>query len=83
MVSLPEGSPALLRYLVATHHGLGRAVLPVGGDYPLWLQAGGPRWGNMTEQLNADLGAWGLAYLEALVRLADWVQSEREQRDGL
>ena len=82
-VLLPTGSPALLRYLVATHHGLGRAVLPVGGDYPLWLQAGGPRWGNMTEQLNADLGAWGLAYLEALVRLADWVQSEREQRDGL
>ena len=55
----------------------------MGGDYPLWLQAGGPRWGNMTEQLNAEHGAWGLAYLEALVRLADWVQSEREQHDEL
>jgi CRISPR-associated endonuclease/helicase Cas3 len=80
---LPEEASDLLRYLVGTHHGYARAVLPVGGDYPLWIKAGGPRWGNMTERLNEEHGAWGLAYLEALVRLSDWIQSEREQCDAL
>jgi len=78
---LPADAPDLLRYLVGTHHGHARAVLPVGGDEQLWERAGGPRWGNMTERLNAEHGPWGLAYREALVRLADWIQSEREQSD--
>ena len=60
-----------------------RALLPIGGDFSLWTQAGGPHWGNMAERLNEEYGAWGLAYFEALVRLSDWIQSEREQNDAL
>lgn len=80
---LPDTAPELLKYLVATHHGYGRTVLPVGGDIELWHRVGGPRWGKMTDALNATYGAWGLAYLEALVRLSDWIQSQREQEDNL
>lgn len=80
---LPEEASELLRYLVGTHHGHARAVLPLGGDHALWTNAGGPRWGNMTERLNEEHGAWGLAYFEALVRLSDWIQSEREQCNAL
>jgi len=80
---LPNDAPDLLRYLVATHHGNARAVLPIGGDLSLWLDAGGPQWGNMTEDLNDKYGAWGLAYFEALVRLSDWIQSEREQNHAI
>lgn len=78
---LPTDASDLLRYLVGTHHGHARAVLPIGGDIDLWEQAGGPKWGNMTERLNDEHGAWGLAYMEALVRLSDWIQSKQEQSD--
>jgi CRISPR-associated endonuclease/helicase Cas3 len=79
LTMLPDAASDLLKYLVATHHGYGRTILPVGGDIDLWYRAGGSRWGKMTDALNAAHGAWGLAYLEALVRLADWIQSRREQ----
>ncbi|WP_321530952.1 type I-U CRISPR-associated helicase/endonuclease Cas3 [uncultured Desulfuromonas sp.] len=83
LAMLPSDASELLRYLVATHHGYARTILPVGGDPALWSNAGGPRWGNMTEKLNQEHGAWELAYMEALVRLADWKQSQQEQRDGI
>lgn len=76
---LPEDASELLRYLVATHHGYGRSLLPIGGDVALWAKAGGPDWGNMSERLNEQYGPWGLAYLEAMLRLADWMQSREEQ----
>lgn len=79
---LPDSASDLLKYLIATHHGYGRTVLPVGGDLELWNRADGPRWGAMTDTLNAVHGAWGLAYLEALVRLSDWIQSQREQEEN-
>ncbi|MBM9514722.1 type I-G CRISPR-associated helicase/endonuclease Cas3g [Desulfogranum marinum] len=80
---LPKESSELLRYLIATHHGYGRSILPLGNDVELWEQAGGARWGNMTDRLNTKYGAWGLAYLESLVRLSDWIQSKREQERGI
>ncbi|WP_028583705.1 type I-G CRISPR-associated helicase/endonuclease Cas3g [Desulfogranum mediterraneum] len=80
---LPDNSSDLLKYLVATHHGYARVVLPIGGDESLWNKAGGPTWGNMTDRLNEEYGAWGLAYLEALVRLSDWIQSEQEQNNAV
>lgn len=76
---LPSTASELLRYLVATHHGYGRTVLPLAGDEQLWYSIDGPNWGRMTKRLNEQHGVWGLAYLEALVRLADWQQSRKEQ----
>ena len=32
--------------------------------------------------MRADYGYWGLAYLEALVRLADWARSAEEQAEA-
>ena len=78
---LPEDANELLRYLVATHHGYGRTVLPLAGDESLWRRLNGSNWGAMSKRLNAEHGVWGLAYLEALVRLADWEQSRKEQTD--
>lgn len=39
------------------------------------------RWGRQFAELQARYGPWGLAFLEALVRIADWQVSEEEQRD--
>lgn len=80
LAHLQDDVADLVRYLVATHHGHGRTILPVSGDETLWHRAGGPTWGKITERLNQEHGAWGLAYKEALVRLADWIQSEKEQQ---
>lgn len=79
LLYLPQDTSDLVKYLVATHHGFNRSILTLGGDPELWQQLGGHRWGNMSEALNQEFGAWGLAYLEALVRLADWLQSQQEQ----
>lgn len=41
----------------------------------------GPSWRDRTEQLLAEIGPFQLAWLETLVRLADWRASAQEQRD--
>jgi hypothetical protein len=38
-------------------------------------------WGRQFAELRTRYGPWGLAFLEALVRIADWQVSEEEQRD--
>lgn len=78
---LPDDASELLRYLVATHHGYGRTVLPLAGDESMWNRLDGCCWGGLSKRLNEEHGVWGLAYLEALVRLADWEQSRKEQTD--
>jgi len=78
---LPPTASELVRYLVATHHGYGRTVLSLAGDESLWYRIDGPNWSKMTKRLNEQHGVWGLAYLEALVRLADWQQSHKEQEN--
>jgi CRISPR-associated endonuclease/helicase Cas3 len=70
----------LVRHLVGTHHGHGRPLFPAGPDLALWQSLAG--WGRQFAELHARFGPWGLAYLEALVRLADWQVSEEEQRDA-
>ncbi|TCT20663.1 type I-G CRISPR-associated helicase/endonuclease Cas3g [Thiobaca trueperi] len=67
----------LVRYLVGAHHGHGRPLLPVAPDPALWQQLSG--WAESCKALQGLYGAWGLAYLETLVRLADWSVSEAEQ----
>jgi CRISPR-associated endonuclease/helicase Cas3 len=72
----------LVRYLVGTHHGRGRPWLPASPDLALWRNAGGAQWPALARRLAATYGHWGLAYLEALVRLADWAASAEEQREA-
>lgn len=73
-------APALTRYLVASHHGRGRPWLPVAPDPALWRRAAGADFPALAVRLRAEFGLWGLAYLEALLRLADWAVSADEQR---
>ena len=72
---------ALTRYLVGTHHGRGRPWLPAAPDHALWKRADGAAWPSLVAALRDEFGAWGLAYLEALVRLADWARSAEEQQE--
>lgn len=74
--------PPLVRYLVGTHHGHGRPWLPASPDTELWRAARGPEWPALVAKMRADYGYWGLAYLEALVRLADWARSAEEQAEA-
>jgi CRISPR-associated endonuclease/helicase Cas3 len=76
---LPKDAPPLVRWLVGTHHGHGRPEFPAAPDFDLWRQAGD--WAGMQARLQAEWGVWGLAYLEALLRLADWQVSDAEQAD--
>lgn len=43
---------------------------------------GRPSWGARTLRLLSEHGAFRLAFLEAIVRLADWKASEQEQQEG-
>ncbi len=68
----------LIRYLVAAHHGRGRCWLPALPDPVAWQDAGGENWPEFYANLNGRFGLWGLAYLEAVVRMADWARSREE-----
>lgn len=64
------GMADLVVHLVASHHGRSRPLLfsPVEGDGQTDTPGAGARF----SQLNEQFGPWGLAYLEALLRLGDW-----------
>jgi CRISPR-associated endonuclease/helicase Cas3 len=80
LAARPELEP-LVRYLVGTHHGRGRPWLPSSPDIDLWRAAKGAEWPGLVYRMRAEFGHWGLAYLEALVRLADWTRSAEEQAE--
>ena len=69
----------LVRYLVGSHHGRGRPWMPVTPDPKLWHQAHAGDWPALATALQDRYGFWGLCYLEAILRLADWVRSVEEQ----
>ncbi|MCY4393933.1 MAG: type I-U CRISPR-associated helicase/endonuclease Cas3 [Rhodospirillaceae bacterium] len=95
--------PALVLWLVGTHHGLGRPFfdfldreaegdLPPCLDVPAWqleTEEPGPQslafefhgtdWPSLFEALKRRYGIWGLAHLEAVLRLADHRASEAER----
>ncbi len=100
--------PALVLWLIGTHHGFGRPFFDFadphdGGlghegvfaclDVECWRLASrsapqsmafdldGADWPAMYEQLKQRYGTWGLAHLEAVLRLADHRASESEQHD--
>ena len=100
--------PALVLWLIGTHHGLGRPFFDFADphesgsgpddlfaclDVECWRPASGPGpqsmafdfdgadWATIYEQLKQRYGVWGLAHLEAALRLADHRASESEQDD--
>jgi CRISPR-associated endonuclease/helicase Cas3 len=69
----------LVRYLVGSHHGRGRPWMPATPDTRLWRQAQAGDWPALATHMQARYGFWGLCYLEAILRLADWARSVEEQ----
>jgi CRISPR-associated endonuclease/helicase Cas3 len=69
----------LVRYLVGSHHGRGRPWMPATPDTRLWHQAQAGDWPALATHMQARYGFWGLCYLEAILRLADWARSVEEQ----
>jgi CRISPR-associated endonuclease/helicase Cas3 len=69
----------LVRYLIGSHHGRGKPWLPARPDVDLWREAQGAEWPTLHRDMVHRFGWWGLAYLEALLRLADWARSVEEQ----
>lgn len=79
MDSAQRAREPLVRHLIGSHHGYGRPTFPAAPDPELWRQLGG--WAKQFDRLQREHGHCGLAFLEALVRIADWQISEEEQRD--
>jgi CRISPR-associated endonuclease/helicase Cas3 len=92
--------PELALYLVGTHHGRGRALMPDRPDQGTVFSVSvdgvshsfegvpalgslGSGWANLFWKLNRRYGPWGLAYMEAVLRLADQLQSVSELTTGV
>ncbi len=98
--------PALVLWLIATHHGLGRPffdftdlreggvgqdghaaclgveqwrLAPGSGPESLAFDIDGADWPALYERLRRHYGIWGLAHLEAILRLSDHRASESER----
>ena len=98
--------PALVLWLIATHHGLGRPffdftdlregeggqdghaaclgveqwrLVPGPGPESLAFDVDGADWPALYERLRRRHGIWGLAHLEAILRLSDHRASESER----
>lgn len=95
----PAADPELALYLVGTHHGRGRPLMPERTDEGTRFQIhhndeqyvfeGAPElgvlgsgWSSTFWTLNRRYGPWGLAYLESVLRLADWLRSVDELKSG-
>lgn len=74
----PDLAP-LVRYLIGIHHGRGKPWLPAGPDPELWATAEGAQWPALHADMTSRFGHWGIAFLEAVLRLADWARSADEQ----
>lgn len=77
----------LVLWLVGTHHGYGRPLYPhtderATGPQDPDFQVDGLDWPQVFATLLKRYGAWELARLEALVRLADHRASEEEDSRG-
>ena len=86
--------PELVLYLIGTHHGYGRPLFPpiadstnartfsfdgatATSDYNVARLDSG--WVDMLERIHQRYDPWDLAYMEAVIRLADHRQSEQER----
>jgi CRISPR-associated endonuclease/helicase Cas3 len=80
---------ALVLWLVGVHHGFGRPLFPHmdpaepadrPGPQRFAFDFAGRDWAQIFEELKRRYGVWGLAWLEAFVRLADHRASEAAER---
>jgi CRISPR-associated endonuclease/helicase Cas3 len=81
--------PELVLWLVGVHHGYGRPLYPHAdpqepqddaGPQRLDFDFEGSDWAQIFDSLKLAYGVWGLARLEAIVRLADHRASEAAAR---
>jgi CRISPR-associated endonuclease/helicase Cas3 len=92
---LPDGERMLVRHLIGSHHGYGRPGYPIIEDHaPRRVSFSiknelfeGPSdrhqqgdWDEQFGELLDRYGTWGLAYIEAILRLADHRCSQEEER---
>lgn len=84
-VAAEAADPDLVLWLIGTHHGHGRPLFPHDdprerpdalGPQRLDFQFAGRDWPQLFELLKERYGAWELARLEAVMRLADHRTSE-------
>ena len=74
--------PCLVLWLIGTHHGFGRPFFgfadPLDGQGPqsMGYAFGGRDWATLFDRLRRRYGVWSLAWLEAILRLADHRASE-------
>jgi CRISPR-associated endonuclease/helicase Cas3 len=87
LANLPEETQDLVLHLIAAHHGYARPHFPPENAYD-WahstaatsdLAAAVPR---RFARLQRKYGRWGLAYLESLLRAADYAASANPSADG-
>jgi CRISPR-associated endonuclease/helicase Cas3 len=84
---LDDDMKDLVRHLIASHHGRARPHFPADEAFDpelaeqLWNKASQetPR---RFARLQRKYGRWGLAYLESLLRAADWAASAEESAVG-
>lgn len=62
----------LIQHLIVTHHGHGRPAIAPVGDTETKHDAVLVSRADVFHRLNEEYTPWGLAYLEAVLRLADW-----------
>lgn len=83
--------PELVLWLIGTHHGYGRPFFPHGdpdeampdvGPQSLAFDWRGQDWAALFQTLKARYGAWELARMEAVLRLADHRASEQRAQEA-
>ena len=79
--------PYLVLWLIGTHHGHGRPFfhfvdpLDDQGPQSLGYAFGGRDWATLFDKLRRHYGVWRLAWLEAILRLADHRASEDAEQE--